>query len=146
MKKLIFLLFPVVFFSQVGINTKTPTATLDINGNLRARNVPAGAQNDSILVIRNGYIKKIAFSDLNSSFTCPQFVKNQSSGFYLLFKSTGAIPNPNNMIQVNGLNWPSTGAWVDQNFYYYSWTNISGIPININSFTVNFGGHSCTYN
>lgn len=28
-------------FSQVGINTSTPTATLDVNGNMRVRNTPA---------------------------------------------------------------------------------------------------------
>ncbi|MDN3693928.1 hypothetical protein QWZ06_17425 [Chryseobacterium tructae] len=28
-------------FSQVGINTSAPTATLDVNGNMRVRNTPA---------------------------------------------------------------------------------------------------------
>lgn len=42
MKKLIILLFPILSFSQVGINTTTPTNTLDVNGSLRVRNQTTG--------------------------------------------------------------------------------------------------------
>ncbi len=41
-KLITFLLFWVIniIYAQVGINTSSPTATLDINGNLKIRNVP----------------------------------------------------------------------------------------------------------
>jgi len=42
MKKLIILLFPLIGFSQVGINTTTPTNTLDVNGTARVRSLTTG--------------------------------------------------------------------------------------------------------
>lgn len=42
MKKLSILLFPILTFSQVGINTTNPTNTLDVNGSLRVRNQTLG--------------------------------------------------------------------------------------------------------
>lgn len=42
MKKLIVLLFPLIGFSQVGINTTTPTNTLDVNGTARVRSLTNG--------------------------------------------------------------------------------------------------------
>lgn len=49
------LLFPIIGFSQVGIGTTDPTATLDVNGNFRIRtttsNTRQTASKDSILVV-----------------------------------------------------------------------------------------------
>lgn len=42
MKKLLFLLFPILATAQVGIGTVTPTNTLDVNGSLRVRNLTTG--------------------------------------------------------------------------------------------------------
>jgi hypothetical protein len=42
MKKLIFLLFPIFAMSQVGINTTTPSNTLDVNGTARVRSLTLG--------------------------------------------------------------------------------------------------------
>lgn len=57
--------------SQVGINTAEPTATLDINGNLRVRNVEACPDNDcinSILVKKNnGDVRSISKDQLGVS-------------------------------------------------------------------------------
>ena len=47
------LLFHVICFSQIGIETAQPTAMLDINGNMRIRNIPSisreSVAKDSIL-------------------------------------------------------------------------------------------------
>jgi len=42
MKKLIILLFPLIGFSQVGINTTNPSTTLDVNGTARVRSLTVG--------------------------------------------------------------------------------------------------------
>lgn len=68
MKKLFlfyFILFLTPLFAQVGIGTTSPTASLDVNGNLRVRLLNSTANNsaakDSILVCDNvGNIKRIS--------------------------------------------------------------------------------------
>lgn len=68
MKKLatvILLSFFSVYFAQVGINTTTPTATLDVNGNLKIRQAKTLASSssakDSILVIDNsGFVNRVS--------------------------------------------------------------------------------------
>lgn len=42
MKKIIILLFPIFAMSQVGINTTTPSNTLDVNGTARVRSLTTG--------------------------------------------------------------------------------------------------------
>lgn len=69
MKKSIFkllLFFPSLFFAQVIIGTdQVPTATLDIEGDLRVRNIPNGDVTDNILLSDdNGVMYKISPSDL----------------------------------------------------------------------------------
>lgn len=150
MKKLIIiLLFPTLAFSQVGIKTDKPKATLDVNGNLRVRQIPTGTSNDSILVVNNGFVRKIALSSITqpqNGGTCPNFVKNQSSGYYLLFKSSGSIQSPNNPLTINNLPFVSAGTWIQSNTYYYSYSGTSGQSLNINNFTVQFGSLTCVYN
>ena len=134
-------------YAQVGINTTTPTAKLDVNGNLRIRTIPNGVSSDSILVVNNGFVRKIAISALSAvnQGTCPMFVKGQSNGYYLLFKSTGAINNPANPLTINTINFTNAGNWIQGNLYYFSWTNTTGQPLNINNFSVNFNGQTCNY-
>jgi hypothetical protein len=148
MKKLITLLFPALLFSQVGINTASPTETLDINGTLRVRNTPNGLPTDSLLVIRNGVVKKISMSSITqqNSGTCPNFLKNLSHPYYLVFSSNGSIPNPNSPIVISGSTFNSAGTWTTGNVYYYSYTRVSAGGFNINNFTVNFGSLLCVYN
>jgi hypothetical protein len=152
MKKLVLCLALIAGLSkgqQVGINTPQPTAMLDVNGNGRIRKVPTGLVTDSILVVNNGFIRKIAISslNLNNQGTCPNLIRNQSNPWYLLFSSTGSIPNPANPLVINNLNFVNAGNWIQGNTYYYSWTNVSGQPLTIvNNFTVNFGSLQCTYN
>lgn len=143
MKKLIFLLIPAIAFGQVGINTTTPTATLDVNGNMRIRTIQTGNENDSILVTNNGFIKKISISSIGVK--CPDFIKNKSNPYYVLFHSSGSVPNPNNPQTIEGLNFVFAETSIRNNIYIYSYTNTSGTPLNINNFSVFFGSKKCTY-
>ena len=53
---------------DVGINTNAPTAQLDVNGDLRVRNIPVGTTTEDILVTDvNGNIRKIPNFQFNSS-------------------------------------------------------------------------------
>lgn len=67
MKKVIlFMVVPFVSSAQVGINTNTPTKTLDINGELRIRTLPTGLTADEILSTdANGNIRKVSRGDLS---------------------------------------------------------------------------------
>ncbi len=61
----IFFFFSLQIFSQVGIGTTNPTASLDINGNLRIRSIQEETEPkvaaDSVLVIsRDGTVNRIA--------------------------------------------------------------------------------------
>lgn len=45
-----------IYSQKTGINTDFPTATIDINGDLRIRNIQKGLVSDSILCVdANGY-------------------------------------------------------------------------------------------
>lgn len=150
MKTLKFLIVTLVAassFAQVGVNTETPTAMLDVNGNARIRVLFAGSPSDSIVITNDGYLGKIAVSDLLGSTgnRCPNFVRNQSNSSYLLFQSESSIPNPNNALTVEGLNFVSAGTWVQSNNYYFSYSNTSGNPLNLSSFTMDFSGLICQY-
>lgn len=140
------LLIPTILFSQVGINTKTPTATLHINGDVKLK-ATIGTISDTILVIRNDLIYKVPASYYYTlQNDCPTFKRSQSSGYYLLFESVSSIDNPNNPITVQGKTFTSAGTWIVDNTYYFSYTNTTGIAININQpFTVMFGNQSCNY-
>ena len=143
MKKLILLLFPLALFSQVGINTSSPTETLDVNGTVRIRNLPTVSTADSILVTQNGIIKKVSISNL-FALKCPK-MSEKSNPHYLLFYSDSSIPNPNNSISVMDLEFVSAGTWIENNLYYFSYSNKSGKPLVLKEFLVNFSGVNCVY-
>lgn len=154
MKQLILLLFPILLLSQyngnVGINTTEPTNTLDINGDLRIRNILNSqvANNTYILIVdEHNVVKKILLSSL---FTiqdekCPQFIYNKSNPYYIVFKAEGYLTNPNDPIKANNLNFVSAGTYIENNTTYYTYTNTSGSPLNIDNFTVVFGTNKCNY-
>jgi len=137
------ILIPVFGFSQVGIQTTNPTATFHVNGNVKLK-ASQGLPTDSILVIRNNEVLKIASSSLISG-KCPSFKYAQSSGYSLVFTSTESIPNPNNSLTIEGKNFVSSGAYINSNLYYFQYSNTTGQAININTFTVNFSGLICNY-
>lgn len=143
---LILSILPGALLAQVGINTTTPTKTLDVNGEMRIRIVPQGDTTDNILVVDSqGNIRKLPISSLQvTNSMCPN-LHNTSTGYYLLFTSTSSIPNPNNSLVISGKTFVSAGTWISNNTYYYSYTNTSGQPININSFSVDFTNLHCTY-
>lgn len=115
--KLLLMLFPVLIFCQVGINNKEPQATLHISknplvatdkGNIKLDEVETGSVSDSILVWSNKIVKRVSSSDfLANASKCPMFIKSQSNPYYLLFNSSSSIPNPNNPVTIQGLNFVS---------------------------------------
>lgn len=74
-KTFIFLLYASAGLSaQVGINTPSPTATIDVNGSARIRTISTGASSDQFLVAdADGNIKKVA--------TIPSSPSGGDSGF-----------------------------------------------------------------
>lgn len=146
-QSILLLLLPFLVFSQVGINTTTPTATFDVNGNVRIRQIPNGNISDSILVVNNGNIRKMpAYALTQSQNSCPNFLRSQSSGYNLYFSSPSSVPNPNNPLTIQGKNFAPNQAYITGNTYFYGWSNTTGQPININNLTVNFSGLICNYN
>lgn len=146
---LLLLLLPIIAISQVGINTTTPTATLHVMGNLKIK-ASQGAVTDSILVIRNNEVMKVAVSEYYVmqpvQSVCPDLQRSQSSGYHLLFKSNSSIENPNSAITIQGISFVSAGTWISNNEYFFSYSNTTGTPLNINSpFTVSFGSQICEY-
>lgn len=152
MKKLILLLFlPTMAIAQnVGIGTTTPTAKLEVNGNVKIK-ASYGTVNDTILVIRNGEILKVPasfYQTVPPPTNCPLLVtgQGQSTGYYLKFQSATPIVNPNATLVIQGKVFQPAGNWTQGNTYFYSYTNTSGVPLNINqSFSVNFTGQNCQY-
>lgn len=151
MKKLLFLLLPAIGFSQVGIQTQTflPGEIFRVaGGTVTYENIPPVTTAQYVMVTDSeGRQMKLLLSSLLSiPQTCPNFIKNESNGYYLKFSSASSIPNPNNSLSINGILFVQSGSWIANNTYFYSWSNFTGTPLNINNFTVNFGNQICTYN
>ena len=149
---LLFLLLPIMAIAQqkLGINTTTPQATLDINGNVIIRNLPIGTVEDTILVIRNGEIMKVpaSYYQYTPPTNCPILItgQGQSNGYLLKFKSNVAILNPSASLVIDSKTFQPAGNWTAGNNYFYTYTNVSGVPLNINvPFNVNFSGQICNY-
>ena len=104
----IFYLTPI--FSQVGIETTSPTASLDINGNLRVRSSTATnnetAAKDSILVTNNlGNVMRISSQKVIQSYfkTCIKGSFTSSSDVSLTL-SSGAKKIPFDFIEFDANN------------------------------------------
>lgn len=94
------LTFSTCVFSQIGIGTMTPTATLDIDGDVRIRNVPVetimDVAQDSLLVIsRDGRIKTISATEITDR-ALPSIIKGNftGSGLVNLSLATGTQDIP----------------------------------------------------
>lgn len=149
MKVLLFLLLSIFIPAQVGINTTEPTKTLDVNGTVRVRDIPLLTNKYVLLSDEEGNLTKILLSDLFTTTPdnkCPQFIPNGSGPYYIKFKGGGYVTNPNDPIKVNGLTFNGAGSWVENNITYYTYTNVSAQPLNINNFSVLFGSNRCNYN
>lgn len=144
---LILSILPGALLAQVGINTTTPTKTLDVNGEMRIRTLPTGNNTDQILVVDNlGNVKKVSLSLIQTTnCTCPTFLKSQSSGYHIKFSSSSSVPNPTSSLTIQGKNFTYAGAHISNNMYFFSWSNITGQPINIDNFSVTFTNYTCIY-
>jgi hypothetical protein len=70
MKKLIILLFPLIGFTQVGINTTNPTNTLDVNGTTRVRSLTLGTvESNTNGVLTTAPYQSVAMGVVNNSGT-----------------------------------------------------------------------------
>ncbi|NND63489.1 MAG: hypothetical protein HKN48_09885 [Flavobacteriaceae bacterium] len=95
-------------FAQVGIGTTAPTATLDIDGNLRVQSIPeeisVESVKDSVLIVNDGFVKTVSALDLVDK-SLPTLVKGSFSGSGLvnLSLSTGTqtIPFDNEELDNN---------------------------------------------
>ncbi|MBT2623738.1 lectin-like protein [Chryseobacterium sp. ISL-6] len=66
----IFIVFPLLVYGQIGINTTNPTKTLDINGDLRVRTLGPGSAIDGVLSTdEDGNIHKIPRSEFDEGAT-----------------------------------------------------------------------------
>lgn len=154
MKKILFLLIPTIGFGQVGINQPNPAPgaalhiSAGINGStLKVDDIPLVTTAEYIIVTNaDGVHRKVLLSSLTQSAgTCPNFLRNQSSGHHIKFSSPSSVLNPNNDLLIQGKNFNAAGAHINNNTYFYSWSNTTGQPININNMTVNFSGLTCNY-
>lgn len=150
MKTLIlFLSLSSFSFAQVGIGTDTPRTTLEVKGELTVTELNTASQINYLVVWDeiDQKFKKVSLNDLNlSQNQCPKLIREVSSGYYLKFESNSSIPFPNNPLVIEGKNFVSGGAWIQNNTYHFSYNNTSGSPLNINTqFTVDFSGVYCIY-
>ena len=116
------LLISANVFSQVGINTTSPTHSLDVNGSLRVRGINEVGSNaaakDSILVFDNDGVFKYTSATSIASFADPGSVKivtnstlsgNGSTASPLVIAQQGAMVNQ--VLAWNGTTWiPSNQA------------------------------------
>lgn len=86
---LILALSAIPAFSQVGINTATPTATLDVNGTVKVRDIPASTAlpGYDILALNQGTAQVSKVDPqllLNSASNPTMFAAKKTTGFNLL--------------------------------------------------------------
>jgi hypothetical protein len=101
--------------AQVGINTMSPTAVLDIDGDLRIRNIPVETimevAQDSVLVIsRDGRVKTISATEITDK-ALPSMVKGSfvGSGLVNLSLSSGSQVIPFDQKDIDANNeWDTT--------------------------------------
>lgn len=145
MKKsiLLFIILPYLASAQVGINTTTPTKTLDINGELRTRTLPQGVAADDILSAdANGNVRKIARSDLSGG---------TSSGFNNSIlgydpKPAATRPQPPGAVPGGGTATElGCKQWAGNNHTYCAYQLSQGINwFNAYSFGKQMGGYLVT--
>lgn len=144
-------LIPFLGFSQytgkVGINCTEPTKTLDINGNLRVRDIQEVPTAIYLLASdEQGNVFKVKLSSVTQQQSnCPEFLKSESNANYIKFRSKNALNYPSNSIIINGLTFTNAGYWIENGYHYYTWTNTSGQPLDIDNFSVDFGNGGCQY-
>ncbi|MCT8340962.1 complement C1q domain-containing protein [Flavobacteriaceae bacterium TK19130] len=129
--KLVQLIFPLFFIpacAQVGINTSSPTASLDVNGDVRIRTItetphPEIAK-DSVLVIgRDGTVQKIKATEIIDK-ALPSVVKgtfgSSSSISLSLLSGNATLPFDNEVFDTNNEFNTSTYTFTAKNEGIYS--------------------------
>ncbi|WP_292008562.1 hypothetical protein [Chryseobacterium sp.] len=121
MKKYIIAFAAVVLsvnvYSQVGIKTLAPTSELDVNGDLRVRDIPESTSTDDISVVADasGFLKKklnetqgVIRGYLSSNFTA-----GTADGTIYTINNWTEIDNPNNDFNINTgiFTAPKTGLY-----------------------------------
>ncbi|RNA62845.1 hypothetical protein D1631_13335 [Chryseobacterium nematophagum] len=108
-----------LFFSQVGINTITPTATLDVNGNVKVRTVPTATSLASLMLIGvdtgTSEIQKIDLTTLTNSFVNTSiYAAKKTTGISLL--TLGIFPSgfrAVNFLEAERMTGTTTGLFSD---------------------------------
>ncbi|GEQ87029.1 hypothetical protein ULMS_25370 [Patiriisocius marinistellae] len=139
--KCAFLLIATQSVSQVGINTVDPTATLDINGDLRIRTVENEINyelaKDSLLVIsRNGKLKSISssavFNSLEKSLVKSRFVTSNEIDVNLISGVAQILPFNDELIDIYEEYNTSTYTFTPKkNGYYKIFATINLAPDDI---------------
>lgn len=96
----LFLFVPCTFFSQVGINTPSPTETLDVNGTLKVRNTtkqPTGRLNP-LLVDDDGLVVK---GNADPTQLTTPFLYNNNSSTGIVYENSAQRDTYN----AGGINW-----------------------------------------
>ncbi|AZA80571.1 hypothetical protein C1637_12975 [Chryseobacterium lactis] len=124
MKKIIYLLLlPQLFLAQIGINTSSPTSTLDVNGNLRVRTIPQGNSNDYYLTTdQNGNIQKVISTtskfggelSWNGTTNMTNLSPNQVSDVYFVDQSHNlTLPTPSSAFKGKTLRFYVYGGGIN---------------------------------
>lgn len=92
MKTLLLFIFlvPILAFSQVGINTTTPQATLDVNGSLRVTSIPSSNAAKVIGTDANGTVSQVVIGD-NLQLASGTLHSNGSTKYFVATKSTPTL-------------------------------------------------------
>ncbi len=104
--KTLFLLFPILAMSQVGINTTNPTNTIDVNGTARVRSLSNGAtESDANGVLTTAPYKSVCMGVVdNAGNLLKGFGATTTKINNTTFRVTFLIPQIDNdyIIMVNG--------------------------------------------
>ncbi|PWW20605.1 hypothetical protein [Chryseobacterium sp. AG844] len=124
MKKIMLLLsviFGGMMYSQVGINTATPTRTLDVNGNVRFRSVDVVTNSDNsgiLLTDTAGNVSQISSSDFFSTLKIPSNAFNAEQNTNISTNLSGNSTYHNVVFGTVNLNVAGNGIWNAANNTY----------------------------
>lgn len=142
-KSLILLLFPILTFSQVGIETTTPTETLDVNGTARVRSLTDGTvQSSSTGVLNVSPYKVKAMGVIAKNATVyKQFgfssIVSLGAGRY---RFTFITPMPDNNYIINGMAQGRTVSYdnvLTNSFELVMSSNVGAFDFNVVIFEIN---------
>ena len=131
MKSLLLSIFfvPFLAFSQVGINTTNPQATLDVNGSLRVTSIPSSNAAKVIGADADGTVSQVNIGD-NLQLSSGTLHSNGSTKYFVTTKSTPTIfsghPFHNVDLQLTTTNKDIVVFRLSGSSHNYEFTGISG--------------------